>query len=769
MTDQPATSKAVAERAQMLRREFGNAIARSGNKQLTEMWRDWDSRFQRIAADAHLRPEVVTAFVGGTGAGKSTLLNALLGVRLLPVNQMMACTAAISEVSYAEGSFYSAEIEFVAREEWNQERNLLLGDIAETKAGGDPLDDSQSDAETPGRLAREARAKLSAVYFPNEDADPSDFDFGSMKEPPEITNALKRGKEFTETEDIKEFRRWIAEYLDSNHGFWPIVKVVRIRGPFPALASGAKLVDLPGLNDPNEAREQITKNYLKTCRFVWLIFNIKRLLTRDMWNVMLSEDFVRQVVMDGRVGSLTFVGTASDDVDLDSGIEQFGLSEDAIQSDVVLARNREVRKAVSRQLKEVSSDLVDRAGEQQTKAGQLTTAFQNAGVFTVSAKEYLRLSGLSKTQAVILNDVDETEVPALRKHLDGICAAYGIEAHCKSLQKQMGMIVDEIRRAGIAQRVRVERKAETNLVKRQEVEKAAEAARMFLRTNLTDFHARFVQNLEADQEIFRERLNASIQRGRMETGHVLARWSRMHWATLRAVVRRPGGRFVGSSGTHDFPADLAKPILDPIVLAWAEFFGDRLILGLDKWTERLLANAEKFFGDLARITRGDFTDPQFDQDTKQMVEVTDRLLRELLGQAKAVATEKIDEVRRTLYNQIPMQIRNSLKPGFEKAAQESGPGMKQRMVDILSAEVSYVSQIMFGDAEQAVLTGVRALIDVLSRHYKEMTDAVDRQASIVLSNLVGSAKTEPQDTTKYALSQLTEILEVVDRLADETA
>ena len=597
MTDQPATPKAVAERAQLLRREFGNAIARSSNKQLTEMWRDWDSRLQTIAAEAHRRPEVVTAFVGGTGAGKSTLLNALLGVRLLPVNQMMACTAAISEVSYVDGSFYSAEIEFVTRDEWDQECNLLIGDIAEIKTGGDPLDDSQSDVETPGRLAREARAKLSAVYRPNEDADPPDFDFARMEEPPEITNALKRGKEITETRDIKEFRRWIAEYLDSNHRFWPIVKVVRIRGPFPTLASGAKLVDLPGLNDPNEAREQITKNYLKTCRFVWLIFNIKRLLTRDMWNVMLSEDFVRQVVMDGRVGSLTFVGTASDDVDLDSGIEQFGLPEGAFQSDVVLARNREVRKAVRSQLKEVSLDLVDRAGEEQAKAGQLTSAFQSAGVFTVSAREYLRIAGLARTQAVILNDEAETEIPALRTHLDEICAAYGVEAHCKSLHRQMGMIVDEIRRAVIAQRLRLERKAETTLVPGQEVEKAAEAARMFLRTNLTDLHERFVQNLESDQEIFRERLKASIQRGRMETGHVLSRWSRMHWATLRAVVRRQG-HFVGSSGTHDFPADLAKPILDPIVLAWAEFFGDRLSLGLDKWTERLLANAERFLSDL---------------------------------------------------------------------------------------------------------------------------------------------------------------------------
>src|SRR5580704_16922196 len=128
-----------------MRREFENAIARSGNKQLIEMWCEWEARFKRISADAHLRPEVVTAFVGGTGAGKSTLLNALLGGRLLTVNKMLACTAAISEVSYAEGPSYSAEIEFVTREEWDRERELLLGDIAESRTCGDPLDDSQAD------------------------------------------------------------------------------------------------------------------------------------------------------------------------------------------------------------------------------------------------------------------------------------------------------------------------------------------------------------------------------------------------------------------------------------------------------------------------------------------------------------------------------------------------------------------------------------------------------------------------------------------------
>jgi len=728
------TPDAVKERTEKLRQELGNAISRTGNSRLSHLWSDWQARLLHIAEESQRRPEVVTAFVGGTGAGKSTLLNAILGARLLPVNQMLACTAAISEVAYTDSPYYSAEIEFVSPEDWGKEKANLLGDIAEALGTGDPLDDTQADSETPAKLVREAREKLWAVYRPSEDADPNDFDFRDLQEPPEIAKALKRGKELTETTDLKEFRKWIAEYLDSSHRYWPIVKVVRVRGRFPALACGAKLVDLPGLNDPNEARERITRNYLKTCKFVWIIFNIKRLFTRDIWNLMLSEDFVRQVVMDGRVGALSFVGTASDDIDLDAGIEQFHLSDDSTEAEVVRARNVEVRKAVARQLKEISSRLVANAGENGSRNEELTSAFLKAGVFTVSAKEYLRIAGLSKTQAVILNSEQDTEIPSVRGHLEKICAEYGVEAHSASLHRQIDVVEDELRRELASQRLRLEQLADTSVAQRKEVHEAAQAAQKFLRTEIADLNERFVQNLESDEEVFRERLKASTQRARHEIGHVLSRWSRMHWATLRAVVRR-NGRFVGSTGTHDLPGDLARPILDPIVLAWAEFFGDRLTAALDKWTDRLLLKADQYCNQVATILAKTASPHGTDSsEADHISQTTEKILRELLSQTKTEMQQKIDRVRRSLYETVPERIRAEMVPAFDRAASESGPGMKQRIIETLSNHVNHVSQVMFDDSEQMISEGIRQLVDALSRSYREMTEAVDRQVGIVVEN-----------------------------------
>ena len=40
---------------------------------------------------------------------------------------------------------------------------------------------------------------------------------------------------------------------------WPLVKRVQLLGPWPVLASGAVLVDAPGVQDDNSARDQVRR------------------------------------------------------------------------------------------------------------------------------------------------------------------------------------------------------------------------------------------------------------------------------------------------------------------------------------------------------------------------------------------------------------------------------------------------------------------------------------------------------------------------------
>ena len=147
--------------------------------------------------------------------------------------------------------------------------------------------DDEGDTATGAQMSRSVREKLWTVYRPSRRCcrcfGPSTPD--QLQEPPEITQALDSGSIKFSCPDHKDFRSQIGKYLDSQHRYWPIVESVSIRGPFDALGDGAKIMDLPGLNDPNEAREAVTKSHLKTCTYVWIVFQIRRALNKRCYRI----------------------------------------------------------------------------------------------------------------------------------------------------------------------------------------------------------------------------------------------------------------------------------------------------------------------------------------------------------------------------------------------------------------------------------------------------------------------------------------------------
>ncbi|MEI8021505.1 MAG: dynamin family protein, partial [Schlesneria sp.] len=504
-----------------IQRQIGDFIAGEGNERLKKLWLEWNERFNWLRAQSTERPEVEISLIGGTGAGKSTLLNAIIGARVLPVSNMRACTAAISEVAYADGPF-RGRVEFISRESWNREVDLLRADFRDAKL---PHDREETN-EPPHAISRSAIDKLRAVY--QVEGDIENFDPFHLVEPKEITQALDSGVIEIEYSSLDEFRREIAVFLDSKHRFWPIVKIVSVRGPFPALSDGAKLVDLPGLNDPNEAREAVTQNYLKTCRFVWIVFNIKRALTKDMINLMQSDDFLRQIVMDGRADALTFVGTASDDVDTESGIEEFELGENATAAEVIAARNHAVRKVVLDQLDELALRLARIARESPETGSRLAAKLKNSKILTVSAREFLRMEGLARTNPAGLAHVDETEVPALKQHMREICQSYGINSYISSLDRHLNSLIGEIEREIQGQLIALRNQAEVSGRQQKEIEAAVQAARAFLDRDLEDSRERLIQDLEASQSLLAERIRRAVDRAHVELEETFKQWGRIH-------------------------------------------------------------------------------------------------------------------------------------------------------------------------------------------------------------------------------------------------
>lgn len=63
---------------------------------------------------------------------------------------------------------------------------------------------------------------------------------------------------------------------EGNIALWPLVRKVSVACNAQALASGAVLVDLPGIKDSNAARNKIAKDYLKKCHYVWIVSPVHR-------------------------------------------------------------------------------------------------------------------------------------------------------------------------------------------------------------------------------------------------------------------------------------------------------------------------------------------------------------------------------------------------------------------------------------------------------------------------------------------------------------
>ncbi|XP_043922330.1 uncharacterized protein LOC122797873 [Protopterus annectens] len=197
------------------------------------------------------------AVVGGTGAGKSTLLNALLDEEdLLPTSSMRACTASVVEVSYnTKNQKYEADVEFFTEQEWYTELEALIDDLRDTSG---KLEKCCPDSDTEAAVAFR---RVMAVYGKIAEVE-------ELKQIHDVTGYLGRTEQITEKE-VTEFHNKIERFIESSVNssqngkggeYWPMVKKVQLHVPrADVLRSGTVLVDLPGVNDSNPARDSVAK------------------------------------------------------------------------------------------------------------------------------------------------------------------------------------------------------------------------------------------------------------------------------------------------------------------------------------------------------------------------------------------------------------------------------------------------------------------------------------------------------------------------------
>jgi hypothetical protein len=705
---------------------------------------------------------VSIALLGGTGAGKSTLVNSLIGAQILPTSTIAVCTSSITRVRYSSSDKYSAEVEIVPFETWEKQIQLVAEDIKASMEGDIEATSYVNISPVPEDEAN----RIKAVY--GEEAY-EEFkvsgDRSKLVESQQIREAFDKQKIQFSFSTTDELRQEVGRYLTSKDCFWPIVRTCLIEGPFEGFDHGGELVDLPGLNDPNEAREELTRKFLETAKFVWVVFNMKRSLGKELTKVLESRDLLNRLMAGGRLSTMTFIGTHSDDVSTVVP-EDVGMDEESSIAEIALARNELAQKELEGNLRSIANSIAG-GGGQGEQTMEIVRQLISSPVFMVSASNYLQKTGKIKSRVqVIFDDPYETNIPQLGNHLKNLSIEAGPKANAFTIMSSIEEVVAELAtRAQGAKTNAIFQSQQSDIEKGKFLKELAQSSQVLhddsqnsvsrLRRSLQEAVSRFKDGSAIDKEVVGKLVGAKA-----------ARWKDLHWATMRATSARSGRYASPTFGEIDLIQDISKPLITKAMMPWTEFFEKDLPSLTLQVTEGLRGAVETYTHTLAALGSGndelrallDDLLPDLAADVSESVEAS-------LNIAQKSVIAEISRRQQELHSVTESAIAKAMESVFARAAQERGQGMKSRMASTLevgSRNAAYkacdVVQIRLSQLAELAMTSVMNGIEPVVKR-------IDEKSLRIVKMLNDKAPTHKM----ASISQIDELLVAISNARSVTS
>lgn len=728
-----------------------------------------DQDAERLGKLVDLPEDAVVCCLGSAGVGKSTLLNAVISDsgQVLPAGGIGPLTALAIRVHYSAAPTFEARYQ-PRKQLWRLtfaleralERSTGAADGAIAKAfSPEELspDESLSDRvdepseERLDALIRQARqivrgnqfVELGLPYLVDalRTAQGMAVRFGTDLEESDrerlqrVANALEVAAQGTvfrcQAEDNEV--SFHAQLHDHAAGFLaPMIQRIDVGWPASILASGVVFVDLPGIGVASDAHAEVTRQYIaEDARAVVLVVDraglteaaVGLLRSSGYWaRLMASADDPEQDPCD-----LVVAVTKIDDVADQHWAQTRDLPRDQrpTKNAILLETISQVEEQIRVQAREQLAALDDAQASDainEARASARQRLLENMQVFPVSAPEFRRLMERDdEDPARIAKAVSDTRIPEIRSAFGELGSRLrhrrlaAINSVCERLLRGMHFSLLQLR-------VKWEEEGRS----KDEVERLTlllEDVLTPLRLELANRRGSFREFLT---ETGRSRIAELVAEAREEAARDTRRWVRslreVHWATLRAAVKR-GGTFAGSRHL-DLPADIADMFQEPISGVW----GVKLLREIRKRTA-------EHASDQAGLVRqvADWAREQGERVDSRLISGLEQRIQDEADQLREVGTEATDELRKAVKQELHRRISGPIRKkceDFVGRGGHQGPGTKSRILELfdeLAEEATQSASVPARKILQDRFDEVKKQIDEAFKAWQDPLDAARDQ------------------------------------------
>lgn len=611
----------------------------------------WQQELVSIRNYAETHENVSVAFVGGTGAGKSTLINALIEADVLPTHSFQTCTSAAMRLRHAPRKTWRATLHFLPESAWEKEKQAFMEEAQQSMVSG------QSSF-----VYQDFLYKAWALYRPRRGQPPMPFALSDLlallQEPlPDSVRQLLTPEPLEiKAKTPEELNQHLRKYLTAESPLWPLVQDVDIEGPIPLLEAGLHLIDLPGLNDANPVREAIARRYLKQAEFICLTFNTGRGLTREVVDLMKDQQFINQIVMDGKVSALAFVTTRSDDYQPELERRHLQLSPDTPPGALKTARERQIRQLILRQLSELTlwySNRYKVSAHAQQVVQLIADTLAQSPIFITSALNYLLLQSQQAPTQGAFDSLDSTGFPTLQAYIRGIAHTHGLKARKKVLRARFQHMNSEIKRL-VHLLQQKHQNPLSSLAHQQNYRMASQQADLLV--------ARMAEKQGRLQLAFQRKLMHALNDLHEQREQLEDRWSGLNWQYLAKAVEQAGAYTSPATGAQvNLLQDVYALAHQVFAIEWYAFFQVQMPEYLKAVQDMLQESARPFA--LSPAQQADFDQQCLQFDTFSKIQ--------------------LNQLRQALQQDIEGGFKAIMLPAFEAAAAHKGAGRKQQMIATL--------------------------------------------------------------------------------------